>query len=131
LVPSLLRRRLEIAANLELPAFQGATDDGRLLSDYFEVSSRSRVWLPAALLPLLQGALADVISARELCLRHFHALANSFDVHGLGPDLLQLDLAALVSDDELHGVDQVGAEGTLLGAAFSGQVRVYRNAVGL
>ena len=93
-------------------ARQRPAHDGRLLRDNRQVGPRGRIGLPATLLPLLQGALADAIGPREFGLGHLHPLANRLDIDRLRPDLLQLDLAPLVSQDEFHSLDQVFAEGS-------------------
>src|ERR1039457_6155970 len=84
---------------------------GWLFRDDGQVRACGRVWLTAALLPLLQRALADAIGSRKISPRHFHPLANSLHVDRLRPDLLQFDFAALVRQDQLHSLDQVRSKG--------------------
>src|SRR5579863_1229503 len=90
----------------------------RFFCDNGQVSAGRRVWLSAALLPLLQCALTDAISPREFTLRHFHSLANSFHIDGLRPNLLKLNHAALVSEDSFHPLDEVRTKSALPGSHF-------------
>jgi hypothetical protein len=66
----------------------------------------------------LQRAFADAICPREFSLRHFHPLTNGLHIDRLRPNLLQFDLAALVSQHQFHSFDQVRSEGRLLRSRF-------------
>src|SRR5687768_10701424 len=57
--------------------------DCRLFRYHGQVRASSGVWPAAALLPLLQRALADAIGSCKLGLRHSYTSVNRFHVDGL------------------------------------------------
>src|SRR5260370_25739366 len=109
-----------LTRSTKIPLFTGQrpTYDVRFLSYDGQIGPRGRIGLATALLPLLQSALADAIRSREFSLRHLPPLPNCLDIDRLRPDLLQLNLAPLVRQDQFHSLDQIRAESSLLRAGF-------------